>query len=91
MKLRRRTPERKGSRGRKTGYSMKRGQAVYEVNRSHCHKSHKIDSCPKFIKSWNRHSNQMMVCTKMLYFEPTIFYFFIYPIFSWCPGIFHRE
>ena len=47
--LRRGTPPRTGSRGRAPGYSAKRGQAVYKVNRGRCHKPHKATSCSAFI------------------------------------------
>ena len=46
--LRRGTGERNGSRGRFPEYSAKRGQANYEINRSRCHKHHKlVDTLPK--------------------------------------------
>ena len=48
--LRRGTGERNGNRGRFPQYSAKRGQANYEINRSRCHKPHKIDICSPFIK-----------------------------------------
>ncbi len=43
------TPERKGSRGRAPGYSPKRGEAVYQSNRSRCHRKRKADCCKPFI------------------------------------------
>ena len=52
--LRRGTGERNGSRGRFPEYSAKRGQANYEINheinRSRCHKHHKLDVNSPFIK-----------------------------------------
>ena len=43
--LRRGTPEySNGRRGRKPGYTARRGQATYDVNRRCCHKSHRIVS-----------------------------------------------
>ena len=48
--LRRGTGVRNGNRGRFPEYSAKRGQANYEVNRSRCHKPHKIDVHSPFIK-----------------------------------------
>lgn len=47
--LRRGTPPRKGRKGRIPGYSAKLGQATYLLNRQHCHKTHKINSCKHFI------------------------------------------
>ena len=47
--LRRGTGERNGNRGRFPEYSAKRGQANYKINRSRCHKPHKIDVCRSFI------------------------------------------
>ena len=40
--LRRGTAERNGTCGRFPSYSAKRGQANYEINRSKCHKNHKV-------------------------------------------------
>ena len=48
--LRRGTGQRNGNRGRFPEYSAKRGQANYEINRSRCHKPHKIDPQSPFIK-----------------------------------------
>jgi transposase, IS30 family len=48
--LRRGTPPRTGSRGRPPSYSAKRGQAIYNANRSHCHKPHKAETLPAFMK-----------------------------------------
>ncbi len=48
--LRRGTGERNGKRGRFPEYSPKRGQANYEVNRSRCHKEHKLTKTNPFIK-----------------------------------------
>ena len=48
--LRRGTCERNGNRGRFPEYSAKRGQKNYEVNRSKCHKSHKISPENPFIQ-----------------------------------------
>lgn len=48
--LRRGTGERNGNRGRFPEYSPKRGQANYEVNRSRCHKNHKLTKDNPFIE-----------------------------------------
>ena len=48
--LRRGTGERNGNRGRFPEYSAKRGQTNYEINRSRCHKPHKINAESPFIK-----------------------------------------
>ena len=48
--LRRGTGERNGSSGRFPEYSAKRGQRNYEINRSRCHKPHKIDPQSPFIQ-----------------------------------------
>ena len=48
--LRRGTPPRKSNKGRKPGYSAKRGEAVYKANRQHCRKPHKITRCRRFIE-----------------------------------------
>lgn len=47
--LQRGTGLRNGDRGRFPEYSAKRGQAVYEINRSRCHKEHKILKAPSFL------------------------------------------
>lgn len=52
--LRRGTGKRNGSRGRLPEYSAKRGQANYEINRSRCHKAHKIDGTSPFAQ-WVSH------------------------------------
>lgn len=44
------TGSRKGQKGRHPEYSAKRGQAIYEVNRSRCHKQHKLTSENPFVK-----------------------------------------
>ena len=48
--LRRGTGERKGTHGRFPAYSARRGQANYEINRSRCHKPHKVDPESPFIQ-----------------------------------------
>jgi len=48
--LRRGTGERNGNRGRFPEYSAKRGQTNYEINRSRCHKPHKINVHSPFIE-----------------------------------------
>lgn len=48
--LRRSVVKRNGTRGRNPEYSAKRGQKNYEINRSRCHKSHKLDSNSEFVK-----------------------------------------
>ena len=47
--LRRGTGERNGTCGRFPSYSAKRGQANYEINRSTCHKKHKVSKDNPFI------------------------------------------
>ena len=47
--LRRGTGERNGTCGRFPSYSAKRGQANYEINRSKCHKKHKVSKDNPFI------------------------------------------
>lgn len=47
--LRRGTPEYTG-RGRKPGYSAKRGAAIYKVNRSRCHRPRSFQSDSAFIR-----------------------------------------
>lgn len=48
--LRRGTGIRNGLKGRSPEYSAKRGQSNYEINRSRCHKPHKIDPNSDFIR-----------------------------------------
>ena len=48
--LRRGAGVRNGNRGRFPEYSPKRGQRNYEINRSRCHKAHKLDASAPFIK-----------------------------------------
>ena len=43
------TRPRKSNKGRAPGYSAKRGQAVYQSNRSRCHKPHKAAHCSTFL------------------------------------------
>lgn len=47
--LKRGTGERKGNRGRKPEYSAKRGQKVYETNRSRCGRAYTITADNSFI------------------------------------------
>ena len=48
--VKRGTGERKGSRGRYPIYSPKRGQALYETNRSRCHKPYRVNEDSPFVK-----------------------------------------
>ena len=48
--LRRGVGKRNGTRGRNPEYSAKRRQQNYEINRSRCHKPHKLDSNSEFVK-----------------------------------------
>ena len=48
--LRRGTGVRNGNRGRFPEYSAKRGQKNYEINRSRCHKEHKLVNSGPFIE-----------------------------------------
>ena len=48
--LRRGTGVRNGKRGRFPEYSAKRGQKNYEINRSRCHKAHKLATSAPFIE-----------------------------------------
>ena len=48
--LRRGTGTRNGKRGRFPEYSAKRGQQNYEINRSRCHKAHKLEKAAPFIE-----------------------------------------
>lgn len=47
--LRRGTGTRNGNRGRFPEYSAKRGQKNYDINRSRCHKAHKIEHAQPFV------------------------------------------
>ena len=47
--LKRGTPPRKSSKGRKPGYSARRGEAVYKANRKRSRKPHRICHCTRFI------------------------------------------
>ena len=42
--------KRNSTRGRNPEYSAKRGQQNFEINRSRCHKPHKLDSNSEFVK-----------------------------------------
>lgn len=48
--LRRGVGKRNGTRERNPEYSAKRGYQNYEINRSRCHKSHKLGSNSEFVK-----------------------------------------
>ena len=48
--LRRGTGMRNGNRGRFPEYSAKRGQRNYEINRTRCHKEHKLNVSAPFVK-----------------------------------------
>ena len=47
--LKRGTPPRKSSKGRKPGYSARRGEAAYKANRKRSRKPHRICHCTRFI------------------------------------------
>lgn len=55
-----------GRRGRKPGYSARRGQASYEANRKHCHKPHRILCCEEFtlfvVKQVREHRWSLDAC-----------------------------
>lgn len=44
------TGKRNETRGRNPEYSAKRGQKNYQINRSRCHKPHKLDVNSEFVK-----------------------------------------
>ncbi|RJV94270.1 helix-turn-helix domain-containing protein [Subdoligranulum sp. AF14-43] len=46
--LRRGTPTRKSTRGRTPGYSPRQGEAIYEANRTDCHRPSKAGRCSNF-------------------------------------------
>lgn len=48
--LRRGVGKGNGTRRHNPEYSVKRGQQNYEINRSCCHKPHKLDSSSEFVK-----------------------------------------
>ena len=48
--LRRGTLPRKSSKGRKPGYSARRGEAVYKANRKRSRRPHRICHCTRFIR-----------------------------------------
>lgn len=48
--LKRGTPPRKSSKGRKPGYSARRGEAAYKANRKRSRKPHRICHCTRFIR-----------------------------------------
>lgn len=64
--LRRGTPTRKGNRGRKPGYSAKRGEAVYQFNRKRSRRHHRIIRCTAFlqwvIKQFKEHKWSLDAC-----------------------------
>ena len=64
--LKRGTPEKKSGRGRKAGYSAKRGKAVYQENRKNSRKPHKIERCQEFVhwvlKQMRQHNWSMDAC-----------------------------
>jgi IS30 family transposase len=65
--LRRGTPEHSpGRRGRKPGYTARRGQAAYEAHRRHCRKPHRILCCEKFtlfvVKQVREHRWSLDAC-----------------------------
>ena len=48
--LKRGTPPRKSSKGRKPGYPARRGEAAYKANRKRSRKPHRICHCTRFIR-----------------------------------------
>ena len=48
--LRRGTPPRKSNKGRKPGYSARRGEAVYKANRKLSRRRHRICFCARFLR-----------------------------------------
>ena len=48
--LKRGTPPRKSDKGRKSGYSARRGEAAYKENRKRSRKPHRICHCTRFIR-----------------------------------------
>ena len=48
--LKRGTPPRKSSKGRRPGYSARRGETVYKANRKRSRKPHRICHCTRFIR-----------------------------------------
>ena len=48
--LRRGTPPRKINKGRKPGYSARRGEAVYKANRKRSRRCHRICRCARFLR-----------------------------------------
>ena len=48
--LRRGTPPRKNNKGRKPGYSAKRGEAVYKANRKRSRRHHRMERCTRFLR-----------------------------------------
>ena len=48
--IRRGTGKRNGTKGRNPEYSAKRGQQNYQINRSRCHKPHKLVLNSEFVK-----------------------------------------
>lgn len=48
--LRRGTPPRKSNKGRKPGYSARRGEAVYKANRKLSRRHHRICRCTRFLR-----------------------------------------
>ena len=48
--LRRGTPPRKSNKGRKPGYSARRGEAAYKANRKRSRKPHRICHCTRFVR-----------------------------------------
>mgnify|MGYP002727750682 CR=1 len=64
--LRRGTPPRKSYKGRKPGYSAKRGEAVYRSNRQRSRRHHRICRCSRFlrwvIKQFHEHKWSLDAC-----------------------------
>ncbi len=65
-KLRRGTPPRKSGRGRKPGYSARRGEAVCQANRKRSRRQHRIRHCARFLrwvlKQFRAHKRSLDAC-----------------------------
>lgn len=64
--LRRGTPPRKSNKGRKPGYSSRRGEAVYRANRKRSRRHHRISRCTAFlgwvIRQFKEHKWSLDAC-----------------------------
>lgn len=61
--LRRGTPPRKSNRGRKPGYSARRGEAIYKANRKHSRRHHRVCRCARFLLRLRQHRPR---CSELL-------------------------